>query len=408
MHENIDDILGFCVKLSRHMIISGANIERVKMAVEFICRAYNLRDLSIFLLSSHISLSATDKEGHYSSRQASIPPAGIHLERMRSLNRLSYKVAEITPSPRLLDTMLTRAMNVSDYPEYVVIAAKICAVFSLCMIFGGGLHELIPLACVTASIHFVMAMLERTGLDRIVINSVTMFAASALAVLFVYSGFSSNLPVILISSSMLVIPGIPLVNSMRNLLCGNEINGILQMFKIFVETMALGMGMYLALIVLGRYITLGPAIKPLGNPALLAVLSFTASMSFGVVFRIPLSDLWLAGLGGMLTRIALLILTPVIPDRLLYMTLSASAAALYAEFFAVRRRQPSTYFVYPSIIPLIPGDLFFYALSGLYLGERAFVETNGINCLLSLSGLSIGFVLSSTVSLYIRRIRYRS
>ena len=82
------------------------------------------------------------------------------------------------------------------------------------------------------------------------------------------------------------------------------------------------------------------------------------------------------------------------------------ALSMPAEFLAVKRRQPSTYFVYPSIIPLIPGDLFFYAISGIYLGARSWVEINGINCLISLAGLSIGFVLSSAVSIHVRRIRY--
>ena len=95
----------------------------------------------------------------------------------------------------------------------------------------------------------------------------------------------------------------------------------------------------------------------------------------------------------------------IIPGRFGYMTLSAAVAALYAEFLAVKRRQPSTYFVYPSIIPLIPGDLFYFAITGIYLGAKSWVEMNGINCLISLAGLSMGFVLASTVSIHVRRGR---
>ena len=145
----------------------------------------------------------------------------------------------------------------------------------------------------------------------------------------------------------------------------------------------------------------------LSDPVMLVALSYVASVGFGIVFMIPPKDLWLAGLGGAIARLALVSLTPITDNRLLFVTLSAMAAALYAEFLAVTRKQPSTYFVYPSIIPLIPGDLFFFALAGLYLGDRAGVETNGINCLLSLAGLSIGFVLSSTVAHYVRRSHYR-
>ena len=57
----IEDILDFCVELSRRMIISGANLERVSLAVERICRTYQLTDTSLFLLSTHIILSARDE-----------------------------------------------------------------------------------------------------------------------------------------------------------------------------------------------------------------------------------------------------------------------------------------------------------------------------------------------------------
>ena len=404
--NNIDEVLDFCVNLSRKMIVSGANLERVHLAVEFICRAYELKDLSIYMLSTYISIGAYDSEGRYASRQASIPPAGIHLDLLRSLNQLSYKVAEVTPPTKLLARMLEKSSEVSSYNDIIVMFGKIFAVICLCFMFGGSFREIIPVAFIVAVIHFIMPVFAKAGLDRLVINSLTMFIAASMAVLFVYSGFNDNLPAVLIGVSLLMVPGIPLVNAMRNLLCGSEINGILQMLKIFVDTMALGMGIYAAVMMFGGDLMMRGADLSSPNPAVMVILSFIASVSFGVVFRIPPKDLWLAGLGGVLARIALLTLTPLMSGRLAYMTLSAFAASLYAEFLAVRRRQPSTYFVYPSIIPLIPGDLFFFSLTGLYIGDISGFMNNGINCLLSLSGLSIGFVLSSTVLHYARRIRY--
>ena len=405
--NNIDEVLDFCVNLSRKMIVSGANLERVRLAVEFISRAYNLKDLSIYLLSTHISLSAYDSEGRYASRQASIPPAGINLNRLRSLNQLSYRISEVTPPTKLLAQMLERASHVSEYNSMIILIGKICAVICLCFMFGGSFSDIIPVAFVVALIHFMMQILERTGLDRLVINSLTMFSAVSLAILFVYSGFNDNLPAVIIGVSLLVIPGIPLVNAMRNLLCGSEINGILQMLKIFVDTMALGMGIYVAIMLFGGDAMMKNAMSLTApNPSVMVILSFIASVSFGVVFNIHVKDLWLAGLGGALARVALLTLTPLVSGRLVYMTLAASVAALYAELLAIKRREPSTYFVYPSIIPLIPGDLFFFSLSSLYLSNISGFIDNGVSCLISLSGLSIGFVLSFTVSHYARRIRY--
>ena len=84
--NNIDEILNFCVNLSRQMIISGANIERVNLAVEVICKSYGLKDVSVFFLSNYISVGAYDEQKNYSSRQAAIPSSGINLERLKSLN----------------------------------------------------------------------------------------------------------------------------------------------------------------------------------------------------------------------------------------------------------------------------------------------------------------------------------
>ena len=403
--RDIDYVLEFCVNLSRNMIMSGANLERVQTAVDTVCRAYGLHDVSIYLLSIRISLSAYDSEGNYSSRQTSIPSSGIYLDRLRSLNQLSYKIAEITPNPKTLAQMLERAMNVKDYPEAVIVAGKICAMLCLGFIFGAKLWDAVLVAVITVLIHFVMSWLERTGLDRILINSLTMWAAASCAVMFLYSGFRGNFAVIMITVTMLVIPGIPLVNAMRNLLCGHEINGILQMLKISVETMALALGIYAAFMMFGGEGMIVPA-SGMSDTWLLVALSFMASVGFGVVFRIPPKDLWLAGLGGALSRLSVIVLPGILPGRFAYMTISASVAALYAEFLAVKRRQPSTYFVYPAIIPLIPGDLFFYAISGIYMGEKLWLETNGVNCLISLAGLTMGFVLASTVAIHARRVRY--
>ena len=169
--------------------------------------------------------------------------------------------------------------------------------------------------------------------------------------------------------------------------------------------MALALGIYAAFLMFGVEGMISPALSAPDNPAVVVALSFAASVGFGVTFRIPPKDLWLAGLGGALSRVAVIYLPGIVAGRFAYMTLAASVAALYAEFLAVKRKQPSTYYIYPSIIPLIPGDLFYYAITGIYLGAREWVELNGVNCLISLAGLSMGFVLASTVVIHARRRR---
>lgn len=218
----IEDVLDFCVELSRRMIYCGANIERVSLAVERICKTYRLTDTSLFLLSTNIILSARDRSGFYASRQLTIPPAVINLTKLSSLNKLCYTVVSAKPSPKKLMMLLDRNSGTKDYSD----------------------------------------------------------------------------------------------------------------------------------------------------------------------------------------RIVLLVFTPVMP-RLIYMTVSAFAASLYAEFLATLQKKPSTYYVYPAIIPLIPGDLFFFTLLGIYIGNKEMVMENGYNCVFSLASMSFGFVLSFVVAHYIRKFKMK-
>ena len=404
----LECILDFCANLSRKMILSGANLERVELAVERICHAYSLEDVSIRILSTYIGISAKDSDGYYAFRQYSIKNPGIHLEKLKKLNRLSYSVVEKKPRPEKLQYLLEEAWNVKEYPDWAILLAQMVAMVCLCFIFGGSYREILPVVVTTAVIHYVTLLVSKPGLDRIVSNAITMFLATIVAILFVRSGLSNNGPVIIITVSMLVIPGIPLVNAVRNLLCGNEMNGIHQLAKALIETLALGAGIYISLWIFRSQGALDSAIvDTITNPFILIGLSFLASVGFGIVFRIPLHDLILAGIGGVITRVALILLSYAFPDnRILYISLAALIATLYAELLASIRKDPSTYFVYPSIVPLIPGDLFYYSLVGMYMGSREVFETNGLNCLLTLLAMSIGFVLSYVISHYIRKAKH--
>ena len=135
----------------------------------------------------------------------------------------------------------------------------------------------------------------------------------------------------------------------------------------------------------------------------LVVLSFFASAGFAIVFRIERRLLPLAGLGGVVTRIVLILMQSCTDNRILYMLLAAMAASLYAELLAIRLKRPSTVFLYPSIIPLIPGDLLYYSIVGILLGDTERIAAYGPDCLRAMVGMALGFVLISTLMHYRNR-----
>ena len=251
----IDQVLDFIVALSRDMIRSGANLERVELAADKICSSYGLTDVSIFLLSTHMSIAAKTRSGHYSSRQITIPPSGIQLSRLKNLNRLSYTVCQKKPDPGTLAHLLEEAKIVREYPDFVILLGQVIGMLCLCFLFNGSWHDAVCVAVITAFIHYLMMLLSRLSINRILCNFLYMFAATCMAIFGVYTGFADHFSSIVITLTMLILPGIPLVNAVRNLICDHEINGFLQILKVAFETLALALGTVFALGLFGRWIT---------------------------------------------------------------------------------------------------------------------------------------------------------
>ena len=252
---DIGQILDFVVCLSRDMIVSGANLERRELAADKICSSYDLRDISIFLLSTHMSIAAKTQSGLYASRQITIPPAGIHLSRLKNLNRLSYRVCAKKPVPSTLQHLLEESEIVREYPDWAILLGQIVGMLCLCFLFNGSFHDAICVAVITAVIHYLMMLLSKLSINRFLCDFLYMFAATCMAIFTVYIGFADHFSSVVITITMLILPGIPLVNAVRNLICDHEINGFLQIMKVAFETLALAMGTVAALGLFGRWIT---------------------------------------------------------------------------------------------------------------------------------------------------------
>ncbi|MCD8146179.1 MAG: threonine/serine exporter family protein [Clostridiales bacterium] len=138
----------------------------------------------------------------------------------------------------------------------------------------------------------------------------------------------------------------------------------------------------------------------------LVLCSFCSSFGFGIVFRVQRKFLLLAGFSGALTRIVYLLLLQFTSETFICCFLAAMAATLFSEWMAVQTKNPSTVFVYPAIVPLMPGGTLYYSIVGLMLQDSERVNANLVPCIHSLVGLGLGFIIIS-IFMHYRRI-YRN
>ena len=413
--ERIDYILDFCKELGKQMIASGANIERVDLCIERICHAYGLHDVTCANLTTRISISAKDEDKRYAHRQTDVPPQNINLERLKKLNNLSYFVKNNTPEESTLSTLLKEVKS-NDFPWWAMMIGYLVAMAALARMFIAGPAELCVIEINTLVLFGLSKLFSKAHVNKIITNFISMFIVSLIASLFFAVGFIQYFFVVLIVNAFFLLPGIQMINCARNLLCGNEMNGVIDLLKVILEVCSIVAGVAAVYALLGEAIG-APLIQdvPLYAESTpqwvinfeLIFLTLIASAGFSVVFNIQLKDLAFAALGGMIVRSVYILFQSFLPAdyRFVFIALSAFFAALYSEILATSRKEPSTLYLYPSIVPLIPGDLFVYVGLGFMWTDFAIAD-NARNLALSLIGVSLGFVLCSTVVHYVRKFKF--
>ena len=417
--ERIDYILDFCKELAKDMIVCGANIERVDLCIEHLCHAYDLHDVTCANLTTRISISAKDEAKNYAHRQTDVPPQAFNLERLKKLNHLYYQVKENTPDEKTLYDLL-HAVKSNDFPWWVMLGGYLVAMAALARIFLAGPAELLVVEINTLLLFGLAKLFTKVHLNKIITNFLSMFLCSLVATLFYKLGFINNFFTIVLTNAFFLLPGIQMINCARNILCGNEMNGVIDLLKVLLEVCTIIAGVAAVYALFGNFVSYQTleeyqtAIQSFNEntPSYLVnielvVLTLMATAGFSVVFNIQLDDIVFAAIGGVIVRLVYILFKFLLPAYpFIFTTVAAFCAALYSEVLALTKKEPSVLYRYPSIIPLIPGDLFCYVAFGIVWKNTSFIEKYGPDLILSLIGISVGFVLCSTIVHYVRKFKF--
>lgn len=99
------------------------------------------------------------------------------------------------------------------------------------------------------------------------------------------------------------------------------------------------------------------------NPVLQIVMGGLGTLGFNILFHIRGRKLVFATLGGVISWAVFLIAQPLLPSETLRYFLAAATITVYGEVLARLVKTPTTTFLVPSIIPLIPGSALYYTMN---------------------------------------------
>ena len=93
------------------------------------------------------------------------------------------------------------------------------------------------------------------------------------------------------------------------------------------------------------------------------LMGYLGSLGFNILFNIRGRKLFIASLGGFISWTVFLLLEPLFPGEAIRYFLATAAITVYGEVFARIEKTPTTTFLVPSVIPLIPGGSLYYTMN---------------------------------------------
>lgn len=221
----------------------GATCIRIEKNVKRMSEAWQV-EAEMVIMPSHIQLSVWDSEHeHAYSRVERIRKAGISFDINTRLSRLSWEIADGKTDfgkarERFMDIVKTRPAN----PWMVLLLASL-ANASFCRLFGGDAVSMLIVFMATLAGYRLKQFMLEDGADVRFVFFCSAFFSSVIGSAGYVFGWGTTPEIALGTSVLYLIPGIPYINSVSDMLDGHYVCSFSRFMNAAVLTACLSAGL---------------------------------------------------------------------------------------------------------------------------------------------------------------------
>ena len=244
-------LLTCALDIGEQMLVSGAEIGRVEDTIRLICTAYGCRRTDVFTITSSILVSVQDAGEEYHTQSRRIRGSRTDLDKLDRLNSLSRQICTQKPEYAVVQKQIQDIRSATGYPLWLETLAYALVAGAFAVFFGGSLADGAVAAVLGSGLRLLVWLLNLARMNQILTNVIAAFLMSTAAILLVEAGLGNDPNEIIIGNIMLLIPGIALTNSLRDMISGDIISGLLRFLDAILVAVAIAAGYILAAKMLG-------------------------------------------------------------------------------------------------------------------------------------------------------------
>ena len=214
-----------------------------------ICSAYGIDDVEVFSIVSMILATATGPDGAISTQTRRIHAYSTDFDKLDKLNALSRRVCSEKPPLDEVTRVLAEIKSDRRNLIWYVGIGYFLVGFAFTLFFGGTLKDAAVSAVIALVLWLLTSFVHVQGLSKLFFTALSSAALGFLALFATRLGLADNAATVMIGDIMLLIPGLLLINSLREMLCGDLMSGLLRLLECIILALAIACGFAVPLLI---------------------------------------------------------------------------------------------------------------------------------------------------------------
>jgi len=354
-------------RAGRLLMMHGADTDHAQQRVTGIVHDLG-HEAHVFISAEAILLTVGSGSQFRTKVGHQMTGPGVDMTRLMYLEQLLDAVHQQPMAPDVIDARLDVIEHEPvGYSVFLIMLGVAVTAGSLARLFGANWPVVGAAFIAGCCSILVRSLLALQRVNAIASVFVTALVSGLLGTLVLRLEPSASPVLCLTAAGMILVPGVPLINGVRELVDGHAGNGIARLAISALIVLVIGFALLLATTVAGDALPVDAA--PGTLPVLEDVLfSALAAIGYALLFNVPMASMWVCILCGALSHGTRTALSSTVLGIAGGSLVGAFVAGVIARLAGRHYRVPAVTFAFPGIVAMIPGSYGFRAgIGGLHL-----------------------------------------
>jgi uncharacterized membrane protein YjjP (DUF1212 family) len=397
----IEDVAHQTLHVGRLLLGSGADTAEVQESMVRFAAAFGC-ETHLVVTYEALLLTVVSGEQFRTKISYRVPAMNVN---MAAVTAVSNVLGEVEAGHWRLSEAQKELDDVEDrspvYGRWLIVFALGLTAASLARLFGGDWPTFWVSWLAGSLGMWLRQVLGRRGFNPFFIPFAAALLSGVIGGAAVLLGVSATPALCLVAPGMIIVPGVPLVNALQDMIKNHMTVGVARLGLGSLITLAITFGLFAAMTLTGAKIPVEAPLRLLPIPED-ALFSALAALGYLFLFNVPARIAWACVVCGVASHTARTLCLHLGVDIVSGTLIGALAVGFLAQGFARHFRAPAVAFAFPGVVAMIPGAFAFRAVIGclqiVHAGAAAatalVTETLALaaTCLLMVAAIAVGIV----------------